>query len=109
MDATLVLLRPHCIRRVVERRAGWEEVARRERRALRCRHRVPRELIERPVDPAAEVLDFRERVRLPTAIERHERLPEPQVDVRRREAPRADGLVLRELLDELTELHATRA
>jgi len=109
MDAALVLLRSHCVRRIVERRARWEEVTRRERRALRRDLGVSREVVQQRDDPAAVLLDFREGVRLAALVERRERLPQADVEVGRREVPRAHGLVLRELRDELVELHAPRA
>jgi len=65
-------------------------------------------LIERGYDSAAEVLDLGECVHLASSIERRERLTDLEVQIRRREMPRPDHSVCRQLGDELVERDAVR-
>src|SRR5919204_3771865 len=89
MDAALIVMHAGLFH--VRRRdaAGQDEVRRPELQAFGCRHRVSGQVVENGHDAAAEVVDFRERVRFATNVPRLHRLSLTEPNDARSEQPSA--------------------
>jgi hypothetical protein len=109
VDAALIPLGALLLYRVGVGPTGRHEVAGREGKAFRGRHRLTRKGVEVGDDAAAELLDFGEGVDLAAAVDGEQLLADPGVESRWGEVPGAALVVPAQQGEELREIDAALA